>query len=104
MNPGRLDRKITLQRFTSTKNAIGEALKTWATYAIVPAAIKPQRGGERVNGDKREAADVVTFQVRYYQGVVPKDRLLYEGVNYDVLNIRESGRRHLMEIDARRQA
>ena len=103
MNPGRMDRQIQLQRATTAQNGIGEAVKTWATYATVPAQIKVQPAGERVNGDKREGDNKAMFTIRYIAGVLTSDRLLYEAVNYDILNVREVGRRHLLEVEARRQ-
>ena len=103
MNPGRMDRQVTLQRFTVTQSAIGEAVKTWSTLATVPAAYKPSPGGEPVNGDKVEAELPVVFTIRYYSGLNPKDRLQYEGTVYNILAVTEVGRRHLMELRARRQ-
>lgn len=103
MNPGRMDRKIELQRATVTRNGIGDTVKLWATYATVPASLKVQPAGERVNGDKREGDNKAMFTIRYISGVLTSDRLLYEAVNYDIINVREVGRRHLLEVEARRQ-
>jgi|NOAtaT_7_FD_contig_51_1969375_length_836_multi_3_in_0_out_0_2 SPP1 family predicted phage head-tail adaptor len=103
MNPGRMDRQVTLQRFTVTQSAIGEAIKTWATLATVPAAYKPSPGGEPVNGDKVEAELPVVFTIRFYSGLNPKDRLTYGGQVYNILAVTEVGRKHLMELKARRQ-
>ena len=103
MNPGRMDRQVTLQRFTVAQTGIGEPLKSWSTLATVPAAYKPSPGGEPVNGDKVEAELPVVFTIRYYSGLNPKDRLQYEGTIYNILAVTEVGRRHLMELRARRQ-
>jgi SPP1 family predicted phage head-tail adaptor len=104
MNPGRMDRQLTLQRFTTTQNAIGEAVKTWTTYADrVPTSIKPERASERVNGDKLEAENKTTFIIRWMSGVNAADRLQYEGVIYDIKNVREVNRRAYLELDATRQ-
>lgn len=103
MNPGRMDRQVTLQRRTTTQNAIGEAIKTWTSLVTVPAAYKPAPGAEPVNGDKVEAELPVVFTIRYYSGLNPKDRLTYGGQVYNILAVTEVGRRHLMDIKARRQ-
>lgn len=103
MNPGRMDRQVTLQRFTITQNAIGEQVKMWTTLATVPAAYKADAGSEPVRGDKKEALRPDVFTIRYYSGLTPADRLQYGGVVYDILSVAEIGRRHLMELKARRQ-
>lgn len=98
-----MDRQITLQRFTTTTSAIGEQVKTWSALVTVPAMYRPDPGNEGVNGDKREAELPVLFTIRYYSGLNPKDRLTYEGQVYNILAVSEVGRRHLMEIKAKRQ-
>lgn len=98
-----MDRQVTLERRTTSQNAIGEAIKTWATLATVPAAYKPAPGAEPVNGDKVEAELPVVFTIRFYSGLNPKDRLTYGGQVYNILAVTEVGRKHLMEIKARRQ-
>jgi SPP1 family predicted phage head-tail adaptor len=103
MNPGRMDRQVTLQRFTTTTSAIGEQVKTWTSLVTVPAMYKPSPGTEAVNGDKREAELPVVFTIRYYGGLNPKDRLTYDGVVYNILAVTELGRKYMMEIKARRQ-
>ena len=103
MNPGRMDRQITLQRFTTTTSAIGEQVKTWSALVTVPAMYRPDTGSEGVNGDKREAELPVTFTIRYYAGLNPKDRLTYGGQVYNILAVTEVGRKHMMDIRARRQ-
>jgi len=56
-----------------------------------------------VNGDKVEAELPVVFTIRFYSGLNPKDRLTYGGQVYNILAVTEVGRRHLMELRARRQ-
>lgn len=103
MNPGRFDRQVTIERFSTTTNAIGEQVKTWSALITCPAMYKADPGTETVNGDKREAERPVIFTIRYYAGVNPKDRLKYQGEVYNILAVTEVGRKNLMELKSRRQ-
>jgi SPP1 family predicted phage head-tail adaptor len=98
-----MDRQITIERFTTTQNAIGEAVKTWTAVITCPAMYKADPGNESVNGDKREAERPVNFTIRYYPNLTPKDRLKYQGEVYNILAITEISRKAYLEIKTRRQ-
>lgn len=70
---GRLDKRVTIQRRSATKDSYGQELDSWTTIAQVWAQVKPLGGKERM----RNAAMVVesilthTVTVRYSDTLMP---------------------------------
>lgn len=103
MRSGRLDRSIQIQAATTTQNDVGEPVDTWANLhseSSIPAAYTPQRGNERFSAQQLVGRAVVTFRVRYRDDVNTKCRIVYDGKNWDIHDVREIGRREGLDIDA----
>ena len=101
MRAGDLDRSIDIQTSTATQNSVGEPILTWADVAsAVPARVMPTRGGERFTAQQVVGDAVTTFRIRYRTGVTVRNRIVYDGKNWDIRDVREIGRREGLEIDA----
>ncbi|MCK9497108.1 MAG: phage head closure protein [Dehalococcoidia bacterium] len=98
MRAGRLDRRITLQRFTATQDAYGEPIETWADYVTVWARVEPLRGRERFEAQREHAEVDTRFHLRYRDDLTVEDRITYEGDLYDIEAILETGRHEGLEI------
>ena len=114
MKAGKLDRRITVQRKTSTQSDSGQPLDTWATL-VGPrwAAVAPVRGDERFTAPQYAAKQQTEFKIRWSQDVAdltPLDRIIYpygsenEADIYDVLAVHEIGRQEGMQIITFRRA
>src|SRR5262245_61685022 len=79
-----MDRRIQLQRKSATKNARGEEVVTWTTYAVVWAEFIPLRGRELFSAQQLHATADARFRMRYRSDVNPEHRILLEGKAYDV--------------------
>lgn len=104
---GKLDRKIILQRFTETRDAYNEPVKTWATLATRAASYEPLSDGERFRASETAANASARFVIRYGSTVAdlnPKDRLTYNGDTYEIVHVKELGRREGLEITANARA
>lgn len=104
---GELDRRITLERFTETRDSFNEPVKTWATLATVWATFTPLSDGERFRASETAANASARFLIRYSTTVSdldPKDRLTFGGVVYQILHVKEVGRREGVEITAAARA
>lgn len=70
---GRLDKRVTIQRRSATKDSYGQEIDSWTTIAQVWAQVKPLGGRERM----RTAAMVVesilthTVTVRFSESLMP---------------------------------
>ncbi len=103
MQAGKLDRKIILQRFTTTVDAYNEPVLTWATLATRSASYEPMSDGERFRAGETAANASARFVIRWSSAVStlnPKDRLQYEGETWQILHVKELGRREGLEITA----
>lgn len=104
---GKLDRRIVIQRATLVRNAFGEQIETWGTLKEVWAGVRPVSDGERMRA-REVAAEITTrFVVRYsaqLSDLSPKDRVLYQGRVFDIIGLKELGRREGWEISANARA
>jgi SPP1 family predicted phage head-tail adaptor len=102
MRAGRLDRSITIQRKSVTLSDSGDQVVTWVDVATVPADKIENRGAERFAAQQIVGHAVKTFRIRWSQTVAEIStlhRLLFEGRNFDITDVREIGRREGIEID-----
>ncbi|WP_418885044.1 phage head closure protein [Aurantimonas endophytica] len=107
MDAGRMDRRITLERFTETRDAFNEPVQTWAPLATVWASKEDIRDGERWSAQEVGAEVTTRFRVRWSSVVAdlnPKDRVQFDGRTYDIVAVKEIGRREGLEITASARA
>jgi SPP1 family predicted phage head-tail adaptor len=107
MFAGDLDRRVTIQRATVTKNTIGEDAQTWATLTTVWTNVMPIRDAERAENGLINAERASRFQIRWSHRVAdvnPKDRLVFDGSTYEIWGVKELGRRVGIEISATARA
>lgn len=100
MRAGKLDRRLTIRRYTASTDNFGGEAKTWGDVATVWAQQRPIRGDERFSVQQVAGRKVQTFHIRYYGSLTTADRVLYEGREYNVTDVRELGRREVTEFDA----
>lgn len=107
MQSGRLDRRITIERFTSAQNGFGERVEAWGPLATVSAEKSYRRAGESVLAGEVAAIRVLRFAIRWSAAVAdvnPKDRVDFDGAKFDILEVNEIGRREGIEIFAQARA
>ena len=103
MQAGKLDRRITLQRASTTKNGFNEDVEAWGDIATVWASATPVSDAERVRAQQVGAVISMRFQIRFSTAVAdlsPTDRLTYNGKTYNITAVKELGRREGLEITA----
>jgi SPP1 family predicted phage head-tail adaptor len=101
MQAGSLDRRIVLQRYSLTRDDLNNAVETWTTLATVWAEKLDISDRERVTAAQLGADITTRFRIRYSSAVAalnPKDRVLYGGRTYDVMGVKEIGRREGLEL------
>lgn len=100
---GSLDRRIEIQRATESRDDLNNVVLTWATLRTVWAAKADVRDGERWAAMEVGAEVTTRFTIRwspYVADVNPKDRIRYGGRTYDIVAVKEIGRREGLEITA----
>jgi len=97
MEAGALDRRIVIERPTTTREPpIYEALPAWETYATVSASMHPATAGERLSAGERGAEANTVFEIRLSNGVRltdPTMRVVHDGVTHEILGVVPIGRR-----------
>ena len=103
LSAGKMDRRIVLERFTTTVDSFNEPVRSWSTLAERAASYEPLSDGERFRAGETAATASARFVIRYGATVAdlnPKDRLTFQGVVHDIVRVKEIGRREGLEISA----
>ncbi|MBB4955523.1 SPP1 family predicted phage head-tail adaptor [Agrobacterium vitis] len=98
LNIGKMDRRITIEHETETVKPSGSVVKTWAPVATVWAEILQQTASEFLTNYGEAETGTVIFRVRFRPGITTADRVRYDGIAYDLKEIKEIGRRHALEL------
>lgn len=103
MRAGALDRRIVIERATTTPDEFNASGETWAALATVWASKSDVKDGERMRAGAVSSEITTRFQVRYsttLADVGPKDRVRFDGRTYDIVAVKEIGRNEGLEITA----
>lgn len=114
LKTGKLDRKISIERKTATRDTYGQPIEAWSRIGLTRWAARfPVSGTERFNSDQVIAREQDEFQVRWtadLADVSSLDRIVYpvtvsptDDEIFDILAVHEIGwREGLRIITARR--
>ena len=99
MRIGQLDRRVSLEsrvdQFDSTTN---ELIPAWAPIATVPAAKRDQGGREFLSAGTVIAEGRTLFTIRWRDDVSTIDRLICDGIAFNIVNVAELGRRQWLQL------
>jgi SPP1 family predicted phage head-tail adaptor len=108
MKAGDLDRRVALLARVETKNGFNEVVETWPEPGLkVWASYEPVKDAERVRAAEVAASITARFQVRWSTALVALDptwRLAFDGRSFDIVAVKEIGRREGLEISATARA
>jgi SPP1 family predicted phage head-tail adaptor len=102
MEAPRLDRRVELRHLVLTRNSTtGEQVESWPTaYATVWAGKRDMRGREFFAAQQVNSDITTIWQIRYRTDVLATDRLVVDGLDYNITGIAEIGRRDGLELQA----
>jgi SPP1 family predicted phage head-tail adaptor len=100
MNPGKLDTQITIRRATSTRQANGSIVKTWADVAVVLASVEPINGREAIIAQQLSASAELKATIRWTDDVTAADRVAISSTVYEISRppVPVGTRRSFMEL------
>lgn len=84
MNPGRLDKYVSLRRLVVTIDAIGGAVSSWEHVTFAWAQMLPEKGREFFATQARIAEATGVLRIRWRADVAATWRISVEGVVYEV--------------------
>ncbi len=103
---GAMDQPIALERKAATADGGGGEVYTWAPLPIDPrvwASVKAKAGREAMDEGRTSAAFVVLFTIYNRADLTETDRIIWDGVAYNIQGIRREGGRDLrLVIEAER--
>lgn len=103
INAGDLDREVTRLKLSLISDAVGERAKTYDAMGTYPCRFIAGKGSEKEGELADVARATAEFTVRYGEEFTETDRLLFEGVTYQVVAIAEGeNRRQWLHLTAQR--
>ena len=103
MDSGALDRSLILRKRTVANNTLGEEVETFIDLATVRASKTDISDAEKVRAQQVGAEITTRFQIRWsvnWSDLNPKDRVECDLREYEVVGVKEIGRREGIEITA----
>ncbi|MFS8123769.1 phage head closure protein [Rhizobium sp. BR 250] len=101
MRSGKLDRSITIQSFANTVNDYGTPVATWTDVGTIRAQLIQSSTEEFLTGGASDET-VVIFRTRFLPGVTGASRVLYQGREFNIREVKEIGRRVGLELRCER--
>lgn len=76
MNPGKLDRLLTVEEdIGTTKDSRGEHIRSWDTYCTIWSKVEYDSGIENEESDQLVGISTLTVTCRYDSGITQKMRI-----------------------------
>jgi SPP1 family predicted phage head-tail adaptor len=100
---GSLDRSLILRKRAVANNTLGEPVETFTDLATVRASKTDISDAEKVRAQQVGAEITTRFQIRWsvnWSDLNPKDRVACDLREYEVVGVKEIGRREGIEITA----
>jgi SPP1 family predicted phage head-tail adaptor len=98
MKAGKLDRRITIQVKTATRDNFGAEIIAYNTLATVWAEVLPISGREYFTASQFVPEAQFRMRIRFREDFDETAQILYDGTVYDILYIAEIGRADGLEI------
>ena len=101
---GDLDRRVIVLRHQGTPDGYGGVSGDWIEHGEpVPAARRDVSDGERMQAGRLTGELLTRFTVRsssFTRSITRADRLECDGIEWEIVGIKELGRRQWLEITA----
>ena len=98
MEAGKLDRRISIQGYTTVDDEYGNSVPAWTDIATVWASVKQGTGREFIQAAALTPESRVVFTIRWMDDITTANRVLYEGRVHEIQDVREIGRRVGVEL------
>lgn len=102
MLSGKLDRRLRIERDTTSRDASGGLVHAWTELATVWGQALPLKGREFIEAAQFVAGAEIRFRIRWRADVTEAMRIVHDGISYDIQHIAEIGRREGLEILAKK--
>lgn len=101
MRAGSLDRIITISSKSTTTNAAGKITETFVALADVRAQVISSSLTEDFGAGGSSTSTPIVFRIRHFNDLTLDHVVSFEGRTFDIIAIREIGRRRGLDIQCR---
>jgi len=95
---GKLDRNILFQKVEESSNVMNEKVPTYTKAFDTFAKVMETEGKEGYEGDQKQDRSDIKLKIRYREDITRESRFVYKGETYDVVGIKELGKRDALLI------
>lgn len=99
IDPGKLDRRITLQSASVSTDGFGQAVRTYSTLAAVWAKVDYRSVKEGEETSKLTSVNKVRFTIRYRADVDATTKISWNGNTYEIDGVSLEGRERYLILD-----
>jgi SPP1 family predicted phage head-tail adaptor len=98
MKAGQLDQRVTVERFTSTQDELGQPIESWAPLFTCWAAVEPLTGREYLAAQAAVSEVTARIRMRFRPWMTAQDRVIHNGTTYNIVSLIDvrSGHRELV--------
>jgi SPP1 family predicted phage head-tail adaptor len=98
IDPGRLRDRVTIQAASETRNAIGEVVQTWNTYAERWASVEGLSSREVLLSGQQQSEVTHRVRMRYVAGLTQQMRLVWRERVLEITSLLEHANRTEHEL------
>lgn len=98
MRAGAMDRVIEIQRASESVNNLGQVVAVWSTIATMRAQKIEASTAEFMRAFGASTETAIVFRIRFLDGVTLADQVSYEGSAFNLVEVKEIGRRRGLEL------
>lgn len=102
MRAGNLDRVIEIQSRGTGINLYGAPIDVWTTFATMRAQKLENAVNDREGARGDTTDNVITFRMRWLDGVSLENRVFYQDQPFKITTIKEIGRRVGLDVTCER--
>ena len=84
MKAGQLDQRVTVERFSSTEDELGQPIEAWAPLFTCWAAVEPLTGREYIAAQAAVSEVTARIRMRFRPWMTAQDRVIHNGTTYGI--------------------
>ena len=87
MKAGDLDQRVTVERYTSTEDELGQPIQSWAPLFTCWAAVEPLVGREYLAAQAAVSEVTARIRMRFRPWMTAQDRVIHNGTTYNIVSL-----------------
>ena len=93
MDSGRLRERVTVQQASESRNALGETVLAWSTYAERWASVEGVSAREALAAGQQDVTITHRVRMRYVSGMTQNMRIAWRSRTLNIVSLLEYGSR-----------